>query len=420
MQNLRPDCLAMLLAGGEGKRLSPLTEERAKPAIPFGIKYRIIDFSLSNCTNSGIKTIGVLVQHKPHTITAYVGDGNSWNSGRQATEGKIAVLAPAKRGKGQKIYRGTADAVFQNMAFVDLHRPRLILVIAGDHIYQMDYRELIDYHTEQEAEITIASTKVPWEETCRFGILSTTGNGRVIEFHEKPDTAPNNLASMGIYLFNPEILKKYLWQDQNNPQSSNDFGKDIIPLMLRDNRRIFAYPFRGYWMDVGTVSCFWKANMELLQHSPRLELDNPDRPVYTAGIKRYLRYTASETKIRRSMVGGGCLVSGEIDHSILFSGVDLEKSSTIRDSIIMSGVKIGENTSIRKAIIDRNSIVGNNCRICPSSDQEEDILLIKENSVIPDNSIIHTTGIKATGHLQELLRRAAKGGDTCESAVCRF
>lgn len=425
MKCLRSDCLAMLLAGGEGKRLGPLTEERAKPAIPFGIKYRIIDFSLSNCINSGIKTIGVLVQYKSHTITSYIGGGSSWSPGQAAGE-KITVLAPVKKDKGQEKFRGTADAVFQNMAFIDRHNPRLILVIAGDHIYQMDYGELIDYHMEQEAEITIASTKVPWEETYRFGILNTTGNGRVIEFQEKPKTAPNNLASMGIYLFNPEILKEYLWKDQNNPQSSNDFGKDIIPMMLRDRCRIFAYPFQGYWMDIGTVSCFWEASMELLQNSPRLELCNPDRPVYTAGAeKRYLHYPESKTKIRRSMVGSRCRVAGVIDHSILFPGVDLGESSTIRDSIIMPGVKIGKNTTIKKAIIDRNSIVGNNCRICPSSDKKEDILLIKENSVIQDNSIIHTTGIKAAGNLQEFLRRellqkAAKGGDTCESTVYRF
>lgn len=419
MRNSRLNCLAILLAGGEGKRLGLLTKERAKPAIAFGVKYRIIDFSLSNCVNSGIKTIGILAQYRHHTITSYIGDGSSWNLHR-AAGGMITVLSPAKRNEERNIYRGTADAVFQNLNFIKLHNPCLVLVLAGDHIYQMNYRKLIDYHIEQQAEVTIASTEVPWEETNRFGILNTETNGRVIDFREKPKKAPNNLVSMGIYLFHPKILEKYLQQDQKNPQSSNDFGKDILPLMMADNRRIFAYPFRGYWMDVGTVRCFWKANMELLQENPRLELHNKDRPVYTAGVNQP-RYYRSGRKIKRSLVDSGCRIAGEIDHSLLFNGVDVGKGSIIRDSIIMADVRIGTNTTIEKAIIDRNSIVGNNCRICPSSNKGDDLILIKENSIIPHNSIIESTGKKtAAGPLHEFLRRAVKGGDAYESAVYRF
>ncbi|RJX25598.1 MAG: glucose-1-phosphate adenylyltransferase [Dethiobacter sp.] len=388
--NRKKECVAMLLAGGEGKRLGFLTRETAKPAIPFGGKYRIIDFTLSNCTNSGIvDTVGALTQYKPLILNSHIGNGSPWDLDRK--KGGISLLPPFVRGKGGKWYKGTADAVFQNMNFLEQYNPRYVLIISGDHIYKMDYSLLLDYHKSKEAEVTIAVIEVPWEETSRFGILNMAEDGRITEFQEKPKNPKNNLASMGIYLFDFDILKKYLQKDQKYPKSSNDFGKDVLPLMLKNKCRMFAYPFRGYWKDVGTIESLWETNMDLLQDKPTLDLYERNWRIYTVSSNQPPHYLGPAAKVEQSMVSDGCLVFGEVNRSVLFPGVYVGENTIIRDSLIMSNVKIGSNVKIIRAIIAENSIVGNGSQICCQDNEAGEIILIKENSTIPDNSIINST-----------------------------
>jgi glucose-1-phosphate adenylyltransferase len=349
------ECVAMLLAGGEGRRLGVLTQNLAKPAVHFGGKYRIIDFTLSNCTNSGIDTVGVLTQYQPLVLNSYIGIGSSWDLDRKY--GGVTVLPPFMEQKGGDWYTGTANAIYRNIGFIENYDPEYILVISGDHIYKMDYDVMLNFHKEKNADATIAVIEVKWEETSRFGIMTVDDQQEITEFIEKPKDAKSNLASMGVYIFSWKALKEYLIRDEENPESSKDFGKDLIPLMLKDKARMFAYPFEGYWKDVGTIESLWEANMDLLDENNELNLNDKNWRVYSVNPSQPAQYIAPTAVVKSSLVNEGCAVFGEVEHSVLFYGVQVGEGSVIKDSVIMPNAKIGNNVTVLKAIIGENTVV---------------------------------------------------------------
>lgn len=357
----KKECIAMLLAGGQGSRLGVLTKKLAKPAVPFGGKYRIIDFTLSNCTNSGIDTVGVLTQYQPLALNSYIGIGSHWDLDRK--NGGVTVLPPFVKELGGEWYKGTANAIYQNIEFVDQYDPDYLLVLSGDHIYMMDYSLMLDFHQEKQADATIAVIEVPLEEAKGFGIMNTDAEGRIIEFEEKPAEPKSNLASMGVYIFNWPLLKKYLAEDEQNPRSSNDFGKNIIPMMLRAGQRMFAYPFKGYWRDVGTVESLWQANMDLLEDNPKLNLNDPQWRIYSVNPVQPPQYVAPQARVSHSLINEGCVIYGEVYHSVIFPGVFIGEGSIIKDSVLMPNVKVGRHVTIEKAIVGVDSIIGNGCQI---------------------------------------------------------
>jgi len=353
--------IALVMAGGQGSRLGALTQYIAKPAVPFGGKYRIIDFTLSNCSNSGIDTVGVLTQYRPLVLNSYIGIGWHWDL--NPTTGGVTLLPPFVNQAGGEWYLGTANAVFQNLEFVDLYNPDYLVVLSGDHIYKMDYSQLLDFHKEKQASATIAVIEVPWQEAKKFGIMKCDQSGRIIEFEEKPQDPQSNLASMGIYIFNLPFLKKYLEQDEQDSSSAHDFGKNIIPAMVRDKAAVFAYPFQGYWKDVGTVESYWQANMDLLGPDPGLNLNDPQWRIYSENSTLPPHYLAPTAKVRYSLVNEGGVIRGEVDHSVLFPGVTVGPGSIVRNSIIMPNVKIGSNVVIENAIVHEKINITDNCRI---------------------------------------------------------
>lgn len=355
------EIVAMILAGGQGSRLGVLTKKLAKPAVPFGGKYRIIDFPLSNCSNSGIYTVGVLTQYKPLELNAHIGIGEAWDLDR--SQGGVSILPPYQEEKGGEWYKGTANAIYQNIEFVDRYDPEYVLVLSGDHIYKMDYTKMLDFHKERNAEATIAVFEVPMDEASRFGIMNTRDDLSIYEFEEKPKNPKNNLASMGIYIFNWKTLKKYLKEDENNKDSKNDFGMNIIPAMLGDGNKMVAYPFKGYWKDVGTISSLWEANMDLLKKDNELNLHDEEWKIYSVNPVRPAQYIGENAKISNSLVVEGCVVNGQIDNSILFQGVQIGKNTIIKDSVIMNDAKIGDNVIIEKAIVGSGAIVRKDCKI---------------------------------------------------------
>ena len=355
------EIVAMILAGGQGSRLGVLTKKLAKPAVPFGGKYRIIDFPLSNCSNSGIYTVGVLTQYKPLELNAHIGIGEAWDLDRE--NGGVSILPPYQEEKGGEWYKGTANAIYQNIEFVDRYDPEYILVLSGDHIYKMDYTKMLDFHKEKNAEATIAVIEVPMKEACRFGIMNTRDDLSVYEFEEKPKKPKNNLASMGIYIFNWKTLKKYLREDEADKTSKNDFGMNIIPKMLEDGNKMVAYPFKGYWKDVGTINSLWEANMDLIRDDNELDLQDEEWKIYSKNPVRPAQYIGENAKVTNSLIVEGCVVNGQIENSILFQGVQVGKNSVIRDSIIMTDAKIGDNVVIEKAIVGNGAIVGKDCKI---------------------------------------------------------
>jgi glucose-1-phosphate adenylyltransferase len=357
----KKECVAMLLAGGEGRRLGALTEQIAKPAVHFGGKYRIIDFTLSNCTNSGIDAVGVLTQYQPLVLNSYIGIGSPWDLDRK--EGGVTVLPPYMKSAGGDWYTGTANAIYQNIGFVEQFEPEYLLVISGDHIYKMDYDWMLQAHKESNADATIAVIEVPWEETSRFGIMRTDEAGRIIEFAEKPKNATSNLASMGVYMFTWSVLKDYLMKDAADPKSSNDFGKDIIPKLLHDNANLMAYRYKGYWKDVGTIHSLWEANMDLLQEKPSLNLNDHGWRIYSQNPNQPAQYIAPTAQLSNSLVNEGCEVAGRVDHSVLFYGVQVEEESHIIDSVIMPNVKIGRGAVIRRSIVGEGTVIGEDCQI---------------------------------------------------------
>ena len=383
-------CVAMLLAGGQGSRLGVLTKNIAKPAVPFGGKYRIIDFPLSNCTNSGIDTIGVLTQYKPLKLNSYIGIGQPWDLDR--LNGGVTILPPYMKQSVGEWYSGTANAIFQNIEFIEAYDPEYVLILSGDQIYKMDYSAMMEYHEEKNADVTIAILEVPWEEASRFGIMNTHEDDQVYEFVEKPKNPISNKASMGIYIFSWKKLRKYLMEDMNTPGSNNDFGQDIIPKMLKDGERMFAYPFKGYWRDVGTIQSLWEANMDLLEESSELDLYDTGWKIYSRNPVEPPHYIALGANVKRCIITEGGIIFGDVLHSVLFAGVTVGKGSRVNNSILMPNVKIGDNVVIENAIIAENTVIGDNSYIgfCPENSMNSDsevrdknITVIGENLVLP-------------------------------------
>ncbi|WP_068618925.1 glucose-1-phosphate adenylyltransferase [Paenibacillus tuaregi] len=370
----KKEVVAMLLAGGQGKRLKGLTKTLAKPAVYFGGTYRIIDFPLSNCSNSGIDTVGVLTQYEPLVLHSYIGVGSDWDMERK--DGGVFVLPPHEREDGSSWYRGTADAIFRNLKFIEQYNPEHVLILSGDHIYKMDYDAMLEYHKAKNADCTISVINVTTEEASRFGILNTNEDLSIYEFEEKPKHPKSTLASMGIYLFKWDVLKKHLYEDERNPESSFDFGKDIIPLMLSNGKVLYAYPFEGYWRDVGTVQSLWQSNMDLLSDEPPLDLNDPSWRIYTRSPNQPAQYIAPEAEVSNSMINEGCVVHGLVDHSVLFYGVEVGTGSVITDSVIMPNVKIGNNVRIHKAIINENLVIPEGTVLEPNPKDSDEILLI--------------------------------------------
>ncbi|MEH7304323.1 glucose-1-phosphate adenylyltransferase [Neobacillus drentensis] len=342
-------CVAMLLAGGKGSRLNSLTKDLAKPAVPFGGKYRIIDFPLSNCANSNIDTVGVLTQYQPLLLNSYIGIGSAWDLDRK--DGGVTVLPPYAESSEVKWYTGTASAIYQNLNYLKQYQPEYVLILSGDHIYKMNYESMLEYHIEKRADVTISLIEVPWVEASRFGIMNTTEDMRIVEFDEKPANPKNNLASMGIYIFSWNILKEYLEMDDRNPDSSHDFGKDVIPLLLEENKKLFAYPFKGYWKDVGTVTSLWEANMDLLSEDCDLDLFDQGWRIYSVNPNQPPQFISSDAIVKESLINEGCTVEGEVDKSVLFQGVTVGKGSIIKESVIMPDSIIGDNCLIERAIV---------------------------------------------------------------------
>jgi glucose-1-phosphate adenylyltransferase len=342
-------CVAMLLAGGKGSRLNSLTKDLAKPAVPFGGKYRIIDFALSNCTNSGIDTVGVLTQYQPLLLNSYIGIGSAWDLDRK--DGGVTVLPPYAESSEVKWYTGTASAIYQNLNYLKQYQPEYVLILSGDHIYKMNYESMLEYHIEKRADVTISLIEVPWDEASRFGIMDTDEELRVIDFDEKPANPKNNLASMGIYIFNWNILKEYLEMDDRVPESSHDFGKDVIPMLLEENKKLFAYPFKGYWKDVGTVQSLWEANMDLLREECDLDLFDHGWRIYSVNPNQPPQYISPDAVVKESLINEGCTIEGDIEKSVLFQGVTVGKGSTISESVIMPDAIIGNNCLIERAIV---------------------------------------------------------------------
>lgn len=353
---VRKRVVAMLLAGGQGSRLSVLTNRMAKPAVPFGGKYRIIDFPLSNCVNSDIDTVGVLTQYEPLELNAYIGTGQAWDLDRNS--GGVFVLPPYQSSKTGRWYSGTADAIYQNIAFIDRYDPEYVLILSGDHIYKMDYAAMLNAHEKKKADLTIAVRPVPMEEAHRFGIMNTDSEDRIIEFEEKPKHPKSNKASMGIYIFSWPVLRKYLCLDEENPESENDFGKDIIPAILNDGLGVYAYAFDSYWKDVGTVQSLWEANMDLISDSPAIQLDDPDWRIYSKSPCMPPHCVSINASIERSSVAEGCDVAGVVKHSVLFAGVTVEEGAEVVDSVVMPGAVIRSGAKVQRAILGENSIVG--------------------------------------------------------------
>ncbi|MDO4536177.1 MAG: glucose-1-phosphate adenylyltransferase [Clostridium perfringens] len=357
----KKEIVAMILAGGQGSRLGVLTKNLAKPAVPFGGKYRIIDFPLSNCSNSGIYTVGVLTQYKPLELNSHIGIGDTWDLDRR--DGGVRILPPYQKEKGGDWYKGTANAIHQNAAFIDMHEPEYVLILSGDHIYKMDYDKMLDFHKEKQADATIAVIDVPLREASRFGIMNTNEDLSIYEFEEKPKNPKSTNASMGIYIFNWKELKKVLEEDELDKTSSNDFGKNIIPKMLNEGRKLVAYPFKGYWKDVGTIESLWEANMDLLKDENELSLHDDEWKIYSANPVRPAQYMGPEAKIKNSLIVEGCIVHGTVENSVLFQGVHVGEGTVIKNSVVMPNTIIEKNSIIEKAIIGSEVHILSNCKV---------------------------------------------------------
>ncbi len=357
--------LAMILAGGRGSRLHDLTNKVAKPAVSYGGKYKIIDFPLSNCANSGIDVVGVLTQYESVLLNSYVAGGGSW--GLDARDSGVFVLPPREKADANlDVYRGTADAISQNIDFVDNYEPEYMLILSGDHIYKMNYAKMLQAHKENGADATIAVIEVPMKEASRFGIMNTDPEtGRIVEFEEKPAEPKSNLASMGIYIFNWKLLRRMLVADMKNEESSHDFGKDIIPALLNDGRKLFAYKFKGYWKDVGTIDSLWEANMDLLDKKNGLDLDDRTWTIYTEDVPTLPQYISSEASVKRAFITQGCIVEGEVKNSVLFTGAKVVPGAKVIDSVLMPGAVVEEGAVVTRALvadqvkIGSQAVVGN-------------------------------------------------------------
>ncbi len=370
------EMLAMILAGGRGSRLKDLTNKVAKPAVSFGGKYRIVDFPLSNCANSGIDVVGVLTQYESVLLNSYVAGGKNW--GLDTRDGGVFVLPPREKADANlNVYRGTADAISQNIDFIDQYDPDYILILSGDHIYKMDYDKMLSYHKENKSDATIAVIGVPMKEASRFGIMNTDGAGHITEFEEKPANPKSNLASMGIYIFSWKVIRKLLIEDRDNPDSSHDFGKDIIPALLNGGKTLMAYEFKGYWKDVGTIDSLWEANMDLLDNKGALNLDDASWKIYTADASELPQYIGPEANVDVAYITQGCHIEGNLKHSVVFTGVDVKKNATVIDSVLMPGAVIEEGAVVTRALVGNGVKVGKGA-VVGSADSEE-ILLVAKN-----------------------------------------
>jgi len=391
----KKECIALILAGGQGSRLGVLTKKVAKPAVNFGGKYRIIDFPLSNCTNSNIDTVGVLTQYQPLELNSYIGSGQPWDLDRSF--GGVYLLPPYMKAEAGTWYKGTANAIYQNMNFIQMFNPDYVLILSGDHIYKMNYAKMVDFHIENNADATISCIKVPWDQASRFGIMKTDKTLRITEFFEKPKNPVSNMASMGVYVFKWEVLKEYLIKDEEDPRSSNDFGKNVIPTMLHDGKRMFAYNFKGYWKDVGTVYSLWEANMELLHKKPGMNLFDRSWRIYSKNAIQPPHYTADGAVIKDSMITEGSVIYGKVKNSVISSGVKIGKNTVIEDSVLFPSVVVEDNCVIKKAIIGERSVVRQNSRIgvedmiegqIPSKMCSDGIVLIGADIVVKSGSNI--------------------------------
>ena len=367
--------LAMILAGGRGTRLHDLKKKVAKPAVSYGGKYRIIDFPLSNCANSGIDIVGVLTQYESVLLNSYAAAGRRW--GLDAKDSGVYILPPREKADtGLDVYRGTADAISQNIDFIDSYSPEYLLILSGDHIYKMNYDKMLEYHKANHADATIAVIEVPMKEASRFGIMNTNETGRIVEFEEKPEKPKSNLASMGIYIFNWKLLRKMLLADMKNPESSHDFGKDIIPTMLADEKTLFAYKFKGYWKDVGTIDSLWEANMDLLSKNNALDLNDSSWKIYTEDVTALPQFVGADADIDRAFITQGCVINGTVKNSVLFTGVKVATGAKVIDSVLMPGVEVAEGAVVTRALVADKVKIGKNA-VVGSADSENIELVAK-------------------------------------------
>ena len=368
---MKPECIAMLLAGGQGSRLGILTKQIAKPAVPYGGKYRIIDFPLSNCVNSGIYTVGVLTQYQPLELNDYIGNGQPWDLDRE--NGGVHVLSPYQQIKGTEWYKGTANAIYQNINFIERYDPEYVLILSGDHIYKMDYSKMIDYHKEKNADCTIAMLEVPWDEASRFGLMIVNDDGSISEFEEKPKNPRSNKASMGVYVFNWKKLRQYLIEDEAKEGSSNDFGHDLIPAMHENGERMFAYQFDGYWKDVGTINSLWDANLDLLNPKVDLNLDDDTWKIYSRSPAAPPHYIGQNAEIESSMITEGCDIEGKIDFSVLFANVTVEEGAEVKYSIVMPGTVVKKGAVVQYSIVAENAVIEEGAVVGESPENMADV-----------------------------------------------
>ena len=383
--------VAMLLAGGQGSRLGVLTQKIAKPAVPYGGKYRIIDFPLSNCVNSGIEAVGVLTQYQPLVLNEYIGNGQPWDL--DGMNVGVQILSPYEKKGGADWYSGTANAIYQNINYIDRYNPEYVVILSGDHIYKMDYSKMVAYHKEHDADCTIAVIDVPLAEASRFGILNTNPDGSIYEFDEKPAHPKSTNASMGIYVFSWDKLRKYLIEDEANPDSSNDFGKDILPKMLADGQRMFAYAFSGYWKDVGTIESLWESNMDLLDPNVTLDLADENWKIYSRNPVVAPHYVSPTGVVQNSLISDGCIIEGNVDFSVLFSNVTIAPGAVVNDSILMPGVVVEEGAVIQYAIVSENAVIKKNAVVGARPEDIENkqdwgVAVVGDNRTIGEGAVV--------------------------------
>lgn len=367
----KTECIAMLLAGGQGSRLGVLTKNIAKPAVPYGGKYRIIDFPLSNCVNSGIYTVGVLTQYQPLELNDYIGNGRPWDLDR--SNGGVHILSPYQQIEGTEWYKGTANAIYQNIQFIDRYNPEYVAVLSGDHIYKMDYAKMLQFHKAHDAACTIAMLEVPWEEASRFGLMFTDDDGRITAFEEKPENPKSNKASMGVYMFTWEKLRKYLIDDENDPDSSNDFGKNVIPAMHEAGEKLYAYGFDGYWKDVGTIDSLWEANLDLLNPKANIDLSDPSWKIYGRSAVTNPQYVSESAVIENSIAAEGCEIEGKVDYSVIFSDVTIEEDAYVDYSIIMPGAVIKKGAVVQYAMVAENAVIEEGAVVGENPEKNENL-----------------------------------------------
>ena len=376
----KKECIAMLLAGGQGSRLYDLTKQTAKPAVSFGGKYRIIDFPLSNCINSGIDTVGVLTQYQPLALNEYIGNGEPWDLDR--LRGGVSVLPPYQGSKSSDWYKGTANAIYQNIRFIKQYNPEYVLILSGDHIYRMDYAKMLSYHKQKGAAVTVATITVPIDEASRFGICNTKGDGEIYEFEEKPKNPKNDQASMGIYIFTTSKLIHYLEIDENDPTSSNDFGKNVIPNLLANGEKLYAYPYEGYWRDVGTISSLWESNMDLIGEEPKLNLSDRNFRIYSRNYSRPPQFIGDDATTVNSMISEGCYVNGTVVNSVISGGVVIEEGAIVRDSVIMEDVVIERGACVYSSIVDAECVIKAGATFGVEGAGKENISIIGKGTIV--------------------------------------